>query len=76
MTCDKCKFANWKRTSNGRLHPDGTGRCTYAARHAVPASTPSWGMNLDHDRMMVVQGGHISRGHDWSGPCALYEATP
>lgn len=27
MTCDECKFADWKRTANGRLHPSKAGMC-------------------------------------------------
>ena len=27
--CATCKHANWKKTTNGRRHPDGTGRCTF-----------------------------------------------
>lgn len=26
-TCDTCMHAIWRRTSNGRLHPSGGGRC-------------------------------------------------
>lgn len=29
MKCDDCKFAEWKKTANGRLHPDKTGRCAF-----------------------------------------------
>jgi len=28
-SCLECKYANWKRTTNGRLHPSGDGMCTY-----------------------------------------------
>ena len=27
-TCDKCKFAKWQRTKNGRLHRNKEGMCT------------------------------------------------
>ena len=37
--CATCRFAEWKKTSNGRRHPDGTGRCGYQ----VPdAPLPKW----------------------------------
>lgn len=26
-TCDGCRHADWKRTANGRLHPDKQGKC-------------------------------------------------
>lgn len=28
-TCDGCKYAEWRKTSNGRLHPSGDGMCAY-----------------------------------------------
>jgi hypothetical protein len=28
MDCRTCKFAVWVKTSNGRRHPNGQGRCT------------------------------------------------
>lgn len=27
--CLTCRWAEWKRTAAGHLHPDGTGHCTY-----------------------------------------------
>lgn len=27
--CDGCKWAEWKKTSNGRRHPDGSGQCAF-----------------------------------------------
>ncbi len=28
-TCLDCKFADWKRTASGRLHPKGEGMCRH-----------------------------------------------
>jgi len=28
-TCTGCKYADWRKTSNGRLHPSGIGRCAF-----------------------------------------------
>lgn len=64
--CKYCKYAAWKRTTNGRLHPDKSGRCTYPVK--VPAlpqafywiSTPS------------PCGGHIERGRPLNDHCAYY----
>lgn len=37
--CATCRFAEWKKTANGRRHPDGSGRCGYA----FPVSPlPKW----------------------------------
>lgn len=27
--CLKCKWADWNKTENGRLHPNGGGQCRY-----------------------------------------------
>jgi hypothetical protein len=27
--CATCKHAEWRKTANGRRHPDGSGRCAY-----------------------------------------------
>jgi len=27
--CNECKYAVWKRTAAGKLHPSGEGHCTY-----------------------------------------------
>ena len=27
--CTHCKYADWKRTGSGRLHPSGDGKCTF-----------------------------------------------
>jgi hypothetical protein len=35
MNCNGCLYAEWKRTSNGRLHPDKMGRCTYLDKHPL-----------------------------------------
>lgn len=36
--CMDCKFAAWNRTQAGRLHPNGTGRCTWTKAIALPAA--------------------------------------
>jgi hypothetical protein len=28
-TCTDCKYAEWKRTAAGKLHPSGDGQCRY-----------------------------------------------
>jgi hypothetical protein len=27
--CSTCRFAEWRKTANGRRHPDGSGKCGY-----------------------------------------------
>lgn len=37
-TCMRCKYAEWKKTAAGKLHPSGDGRCLYVYRiPPVPA---------------------------------------
>ena len=33
--CERCAYAEWKRTSNGRLHPSKKGACCYSV--PIPA---------------------------------------
>ena len=38
-SCKGCKYADWRRTSSGRLHPSGDGECRYPYKvPALPAS--------------------------------------
>lgn len=56
-TCEGCKYAQWVRTKNGRLHPSGDGLCTYEYKiPALPASMHWVGSNAPRP-----SGGHISR---------------
>lgn len=36
--CLGCKWAEWKQTAAGRLHPDQSGRCTWSVELKLPAS--------------------------------------
>ncbi len=38
--CTHCVYANWRRTSNGRLHPSGDGRC--AKEIKLPQLPNAW----------------------------------
>lgn len=68
MTCDGCKFADWKRTSAGRLHPDGTGKCTRLSAHPLDTRLPSAFYWLSEPK---PSGGHIERGAPLPAPCAF-----
>lgn len=41
--CLTCALAKWDRTSNGRLHPSGKGRCTFVPE---PGPLPPWANDL------------------------------
>ncbi len=68
--CEDCKFADWKRTANGRLHPDKSGRCTFEV--VIPALPRSryW-----QSRGPVPSGGYIERGKLDEIECPTFEAT-
>lgn len=39
--CDDCIFAEWDRTSDGRLHPSKKGRCTRLDKHPLDLRLPA-----------------------------------
>ena len=59
--CIGCKYANWQKTSNGRLHPNGEGKCTYVFPDmpVLPMSF-MWGYSYN-DRPPCPKGGRINR---------------
>lgn len=64
--CTDCKYANWKRTATGRLHPDGTGRCTFPWKMPPLPGAFYW---LSSDRPC---GGHIERKRELKEHCPYY----
>lgn len=40
--CTKCKYANWKRTASGKLHPSGEGMCGYKYKLPPLPASMSW----------------------------------
>lgn len=73
--CTNCRWADWKRTKNGRLHPDGTGHCKFPVKVAVLPMAFSYGFG---ERTVRVNGGYIDRNRDFSDHCSFfsrYEGT-
>lgn len=68
--CLTCKFADWKRTAAGRLHPDGAGRC----RWVVPEIAYPKALYFIGGRPKPY-GGWIERGANFTD-CPAYEAKP
>ena len=68
--CLNCRFAQWYRTDAGRLHPNGSGRCTWSAPEFKIPKAMYW---LGAQR---PSGGHIDR-HDPEGyaGCPTWEAN-
>lgn len=54
--CINCKFAEWERTKDGKLHPSGAGRCTWQMPEIqLPASMYFFGSSPK------PMGGYIER---------------
>lgn len=68
MKCDDCKFASWERTSNGRLHPGKSGRCTRLSIHPLDMTLPAafyWVSMATPS----PSGGWIERGAELKSDC-------
>jgi len=64
--CTSCRFAEWKRTATGRLHPSGDGRCRWQMpEFALPKSMYWIGFGKGGPK---PSGGHISRHDDGDCP--------
>jgi Holliday junction resolvase-like predicted endonuclease len=73
MKCDSCKYAEWNRTSNGRLHQNKMGKCTLKKTLKIPASAEYYVKQRCKTGTLdfVVDGGFIERGHVFE-QCAYY----
>lgn len=72
--CIGCRFADWKKTAAGRLHPDKTGRCRYEVVLSFPASVG----DFDRHRIasMLSTSRFIERDSHPIGECQVREASP
>ncbi len=77
LTCDRAK---WNKTANGRLHPDGKGRCDWTPD---PIPTPAawyWTSYSDIRKPPHPHGGGIVRKikyqHQTITACDLYRRKP
>jgi hypothetical protein len=66
--CTYCKWALWSKTTNGRLHPSGDGRCKYPYKVPELPQAFCW-LYKDAPHPM---GGHINRRKDLKDHCAYY----
>jgi hypothetical protein len=75
MKCDDCAFAQWERTSTGRLHPGKSGRCTRLEKHPLDLRIPEafyW-----FSAPSSPSGGWIRRGNELKQKCVFKTgATP
>ena len=66
-TCNGCKFADWKKTDGGKLHPSGDGICTY--EYKVP-DLPACMYWISEQKPC---GGRINRRAELKRHCAYFE---
>jgi hypothetical protein len=68
LYCDDCKWAEWKKTKNGRLHPSKSGACKKVI--SIPKIPVSFYWLGGEPRPI---GGGISRGDENKEHCVYYE---
>lgn len=61
--CTRCKYADWQRTSAGKLHPNGTGWCRY------PYKLPPLPQSMYWARSPYQSGGGINRRKELPDHC-------
>jgi len=83
--CATCRHAEWKKTANGRRHPDGSGRCGYEFPNSP---LPKWARDRSYGRDEVSLREVLERKmtrrwiywvdihRDEPEPCATWEAKP
>jgi hypothetical protein len=72
-TCKGCKWAEWKKTANGRLHPSGDGLCAFPVKAPVLPSCISGSYGLrDIRRDMESAHRGISRNRELRDHCPCY----
>lgn len=72
MACDDCKWADWKRTKNGRFHPDKTGRCAFNWNPPPLPLAFSFTYTGKGD-LPRPHGGYIWRGDENTNGCKCFE---
>lgn len=68
--CTDCKYAEWKRTQGGKLHPSGEGRCQYPYKLSPLPVAYRW------FSAPVMLGGHLNRSEELKEHCAYYVRKP
>lgn len=66
-SCLECKYADWKRTANGRLHPSGDGKCMYEVITPKLPKAKSFFYNP------TLLGGEINRKDEFYVDCPCFE---
>jgi hypothetical protein len=64
--CTDCKWAQWRRTKAGKLHPSGDGSCAY------PFKMPPLPQSMYWLSTPKPCGGGINRKQELNDHCAYY----
>lgn len=64
--CTHCRYAEWKRTKSGKLHPSGDGRCKF------PYGLPQLPASMYWIGMPTPSGGWINRREELKQHCPYY----
>lgn len=64
--CTDCKYALWKRTAAGKLHPSGDGKCEY------PWKMPALPAAFYWISSGAPAGGFVNRKRDNTEHCAYW----
>jgi len=73
--CLTCRFAEWKRTEAGRLHPSGEGRCAWKFEPPPMSAAWWWGWHCD-PTPGKLKGGWIRRHAKGRGRGNFVTACP
>jgi hypothetical protein len=66
--CNGCKFAEWKKTKGGKLHPSGDGNCKFKIVLPKLPACKNW---IGHTAIYTVEG-IINRKALFSDHCPYY----
>ena len=69
--CTKCKYAAWKHTNAGKLHPSGDGYCTYPYEVPILPASMYWAFWIGSD-FPAPMGGHINRKEELKEDCTYF----
>lgn len=72
--CMGCRFANWKKTEAGKLHPSGLGRCTRLDQYPLDFRIPPAFYWVGVGRPSP-SGGTIERKHPLKDRCVFKDGS-
>lgn len=59
--CTYCRYAEWKKTKVGRLHPGGDGRCTWQIVHPRLPLARQWEYPYSSEKPPGIRIGFLDR---------------